>query len=55
MYLLGLRPVRCLTCNKRFYARYSIDGDRLKVGPAHHDLKVESGHHSAGGESKRAA
>lgn len=31
MYLLGLRPVRCLTCGKRFYARYSVAGDRLKI------------------------
>ena len=46
MYLLELRPVRCLTCNKRFYARYSIDGGRLKVEPCHRN---------AGGESNRAA
>jgi hypothetical protein len=46
IYLLGLRPVRCLTCNKRFYARFSIDGDRQKV---------ESGHRNAAGESNRAA
>jgi hypothetical protein len=46
MYLLGLRPVRCLTCSKRFYARFSIDGGRQKVEP---------GHRNAGGESNRAA
>ena len=46
MHLLGLRPVRCLTCNKRFYARYSIDSDRQKVEP---------GHRNASGESNRAA
>ena len=46
MHLLELRPVRCLTCNKRFYARYSIDGGRLKVEPCHRN---------AGGESNRAA
>jgi len=26
--LIGLRPARCLTCNKRFYARYSIAARR---------------------------
>ena len=46
MYLFELRPVRCLTCNKRFYARYSIDGGRQKVEP---------GHRNAAGESNRAA
>jgi hypothetical protein len=46
MHLLGLRPVRCLTCNKRFYACFSIDGSRQKVEP---------GHRNAGGESNRAA
>jgi hypothetical protein len=46
MHLLGVRPARCLTCNKRFYARYSIDGDRLNVEP---------GHRKAAGESNRAA
>jgi hypothetical protein len=43
MYLLELRPVRCLTCNKRFYARYSIDGDQLKVEPGHRNTREESG------------
>jgi hypothetical protein len=42
MYLMELRPVRCLTCNRRFYARYSIDGDQLKVGPAHRPAASES-------------
>jgi hypothetical protein len=28
MSLIGLRPARCLTCNKRFYARYSGDGSQ---------------------------
>jgi hypothetical protein len=46
MHLLGVRPVRCLTCNKRFYARYSIDGGQLKV---------EQGHRNADRESNRAA
>jgi DNA-directed RNA polymerase subunit N (RpoN/RPB10) len=31
MYLLGLRPVRCLTCGKRFHARYSVTRSRLMV------------------------
>ena len=24
IYLLGLRPARCLTCMKKFYTRYTI-------------------------------
>jgi hypothetical protein len=27
MSFFGLRPARCLTCNKRFYARYSMATD----------------------------
>lgn len=25
--LLGLRPARCLTCSRRFYARYKLSDD----------------------------
>jgi len=25
--LLGLRPARCLTCNRKFYARYTLSED----------------------------
>jgi hypothetical protein len=27
MSFLGLRPARCLTCNKKFYARYKLSDD----------------------------
>jgi len=27
MSLMGLRPARCLTCNRRFYARYRLSED----------------------------
>jgi hypothetical protein len=27
MSLLGLRPARCLTCSKKFYARYKLSDD----------------------------
>jgi hypothetical protein len=25
MSLVGLRPARCLTCNRKFYARYTMN------------------------------
>ena len=28
MSMIGLRPARCLTCGKRFYARYSMANDQ---------------------------
>ncbi len=28
MSWIGLRPARCLTCNKRFYARYAMAADQ---------------------------
>lgn len=27
VFLLGLRPARCLTCNKKFYTRYTVSED----------------------------
>jgi len=35
--LVGLRPARCLTCTRRFYARYTMteDGKYVLGGPKH--------------------
>ena len=33
MSLFGLRPARCLTCNKRFYTRYNVSDDGKYVLP----------------------
>jgi hypothetical protein len=27
MSLVGLRPARCLTCNRKFYSRYTLSDD----------------------------
>jgi hypothetical protein len=27
MSLIGVRPARCLTCNRKFYARYKLSDD----------------------------
>lgn len=34
MSLFGLRPARCLTCGKRFYARYSVARSERDSGTA---------------------
>jgi len=32
MWMVGMRPARCLTCSKKFYARYVLNRQRMKPG-----------------------
>ncbi len=56
MSLLGLRPARCLTCARRFYARYRLseDGKYLNASRRPSDAS-KSGDNSPGKAYKKAA
>jgi hypothetical protein len=36
MSFVGLRPARCLTCNKKFYARYKLSDDGKYLNASGH-------------------
>ena len=42
MSILGLRPVRCLTCDKRFYIRHSRIKGLHRTGPHDEYFRGES-------------
>jgi len=42
MSLIGLRPARCLTCERRFYARYRLSDDGKYVLPRNSKVRREA-------------
>jgi hypothetical protein len=42
--VFGLRPARCLTCNRKFYARYRVAGDGKFVLDGRSDSDTKSAH-----------
>jgi hypothetical protein len=41
MSLFGLRPARCLTCTRRFYARYTLSEDGKYLNPLGRPAEVD--------------
>ena len=52
MSMIGLRPARCLTCGKRFYARYAMATDQTSSAPQERSDEGRVGEMSNGGGKK---